>query len=146
MIEDLIDRISSQARLDPGQARAVLAGALGLLDKHAARAPMDALYAAIPGAQALAASPEARVKPGGGLFGGLMKSAGGLSGAAIADAMGMLKQLQRQGVEKADLRAALPVAEAWVLARTGRDLLGEALASVPGVGALLAGRRDAAQA
>jgi len=146
MIDDLIDRISAQTRLDPEQARAVLAGALGLLDKHAARAPMDALYAAIPSAHALAASPDARVKPGGGLFGGLMKSAGGLSGAAIADAMGLLKQLERRGVEKADLKAALPVAEAWIQARTGRDLLGEALASVPGVGPLLAGRRDRTEA
>jgi len=146
MIDDLIDLVAQRTRLDAAQARAVLAGALGLLDKHADRQPMDALYAAIPSAHALASTPEAKIKPAGGLFGGLMKSAGGLSGAAIADAMGMLKQLERQGVERADLKAVLPLAEQWVKLRTGRDLLAEALASVPGVGPLLDGRRTREQA
>ena len=44
------------------------------------------------------------------------------------------------------LQAVLPLAEEWVRVRTGRDLLGEALASVPGVGPLLDGRRAPAQA
>jgi len=138
-IDDLIAEGALRTRLDPAQVRATLAGALGLLDKHADRAPVDQIYAAVPGARELAASPDGRVK-GGGLLGGLMKSAGGVSGAAMADAMGMLSKLQKQGVEKADLKALLPVAEAWVRERTGRDLLREAVASVPGVGALLQGR------
>lgn len=146
MINDLIDLVAQRTRLDAAQARAVLAGALGLLDKHAATEPMTALYVQIPSAHELASSPEAKVKPGGGLFGGLMKSAGGLSGAAIADAMGMLKALERKGIKKADLKAVLPLAEEWVKVRTGRDLLGEALASVPGVGPLLGGRRADLQA
>ena len=122
------------------QLAAALAGALGLLDKHADRAPVGEIYAAVPGARELAASPEGRVKGGGGLLGGLMKSAGGVSGAAMADAMGMLSRLQKQGVDKADLKALLPVAEDWIRAKTGRDLLREAVASVPGVGVMLAGR------
>ena len=146
MIDDLIELVAQRTRLDQAQARAVLAGALGLLDKHAAREPMTALYVAMPSAHALASSPEAKVKRGGGLFGGLMKSAGGLSGAAIADAMGLLGRLKKQGIEKADLKAVLPLAEEWVRVRTGRDLLGEALASVPGVGPLLDGRRTPAPA
>lgn len=146
MIEDLIDLVAQRTRLDQSQARAVLADALSLLDKHAAAEPMAALYRAVPGAEALARSPDGRVKSGGGLFGGLMKSAGGLSGAAIADAMGLQQALRRRGIEKSDLKAALPLAESWVEVRTGRDLLGEALASVPGIGPMLAGRSDAAKA
>ena len=146
MIDDLIDLLTRRTRLDAVQSRAVLAGALGLLDKHAALEKMTALYTAVPSAHALATTPEAKPKPGGGLFGGLMKSAGGLSGAAMADAMGLLGRLQRQGVDKADLKAALPLAEEWVRVRTGHDLLGEALASVPGVGTLLGGRRAEPQA
>lgn len=146
MIDDLIDQISRQTSLDAAQARAVLAGALGLLDKHAAPEKMTALYVAVPSAHALTSTPEAKTRPGGGLFGGLMKSAGGLSGAAMADAMGLLSRLKKQGVEKADLKAALPLAEEWVRIRTGQDLLGEALASVPGVGPLLGSRRADVQA
>lgn len=141
MIENLIDLIARRTRLDAGQARAVLAGALGLLDRHAAREPMTALYVAIPSAHALTALPEAKAKSGGGLLGGLMKSAGGVSGAAIADAMGLLSRLQKQGVDKADLKAALPLAQEWVRTRAGRDLLGEAMASVPGLGNVIANRR-----
>ena len=39
-----------------------------------------------------------------------------------------------------DLKALLPPAEAWIRQKTGRDLLRETVESVPGVGALLAGR------
>jgi len=144
MIDDLIAEASAKTRLNSDQARKVLAGALGLLDKHAAREPMGEIYRSVPGAQALARSPDGQVKSGGGLFGGLMKSAGGVSGAAIADAMGMLGKLQKQGIEKSDLKAVLLIAEDWVRRRTGRDLLREAVASVPGVGPLLEGRGRAA--
>lgn len=142
-VADIISLGVERTRLDEEQVRLTLAGALGLLDKHAAPEPMTALYDAVPGAQALATSPDGRSRSGGGLFGGLMKSAGGVSGAAIADAMGLLSRLRKRGVEKADLKALLPVVEAWVRVRTGRDLLREALASVPGVGALLEGRKSA---
>lgn len=138
-VDDLIAQASLRTGLDAAQVRAILAGALGLLDKHADREPVDAIYAQVDGSRDLAASPEGRVKSGG-LLGGLMKSAGGVSGAAMADAMGMLDRLKKQGVEKADLKALLPVAEAWIREKTGRDLLREAVVSVPGVGALLAGR------
>jgi hypothetical protein len=94
----------------------------------------------VAGAEAVAVSPEARPKGGGGLFGGLMKSAGGVSGAAMADAMGALDRLKRVGVDKADLKALVPIAEDKVRQETGRDLLREVVASVPGVGALLSGR------
>ena len=140
-IDDLIELGAQRTRLDAGQVRATLAGALGLLDKHAADEPLARLYAAVGGAQALAQSPQGRTKGSGGLFGGLLKSAGGISGAAIADAMGLLSGLQKQGVEKVDLKSLLPIAEEWVLEQTDRDLLGEALASVPGLGPLLEGKR-----
>ncbi len=141
MIEELISRGAERTGLTQEQVRVALAGALGLLDRHAARAPMDEIYARIDGAQALATSPEARVRGGGGLLGGLMKSAGGLSGKAMADAMGMLDRLRREGVGKPELKALLPVAEDWIREKTGRDLLREAVASVPGVGPLLEGRQ-----
>lgn len=138
LVAEIINLGAARTRLDEAQVRTALAGALGLLDKHAAPEPMAALYDAIPGARDLAAP-----KSGGGLLGGLMRSAGGVSGAAIADAMGLLSRLQKQGVEKSDLKILLAVVEDWVQVRTGRDVLREALASVPGVGPLLGGRKRA---
>lgn len=135
-IEDLMLQAAVAAGLEPDQARLALAGALGLLDKHADPEARDAVYAAVDGAEALARSPEAKARSGG-LMGGLMKGAGGVSGAAIADAMGLLDRLKKSGVDKADLKRLLPAARAQLRDATGHDLLGDAVRSVPGVGPLL---------
>jgi hypothetical protein len=135
-IEDVMSQAAAEAGLDAEQARAALVGALGLLEKHAEVEARDAFYAAVPGAGALARSAEAKPR-GGGLMGGLMKSAGGVSGAAIADAMGLLDRLKRIGVGKDELKRLLPAARAAVTGATGRDWMGEAVKTVPGVGALL---------
>ena len=68
-IEDVMAQAAVKAGLEPDQAHAVMVGALGLLEKHAEVEPRDAFYDAVPGAAALARSPEA--KPRGG---GLMRS------------------------------------------------------------------------
>ena len=95
---------------------------------------MRALFDGVPGAADLAAAGEAAApKPKGGLFGGLAKAAGG---AAAPDALALLDRLKGQGVGADDLKALLPVARDFVRQRTGEDLLGAALRSVPGSGAL----------
>lgn len=124
------------AGLSEAQGQVALTGALGLLDRHAGREPLAALYAAIPGAEAAARS-RAADRPKRGLFGGLMASAGGVSGAAVAEAMGLLERLKAEGVDKAALKRLLPAARDRVRAVAGRDLLGETVRSVPGVGPLL---------
>lgn len=135
-LDTLIADAAAKAGLTPDQTRAALTGALGLLDKHANPAALEALYTAVGGAEDAARSPEAKPKSGG-LLGGLMKSAGGVSGAAIADAMGALDRMKRIGVDKDDLKRLLPVARERIATATGRDLLGEVLQTVPGVGPLL---------
>ena len=135
-IETVLSQAAAKAGLDSDQAGAVLVGALGLLEKHADVEARDAFYAAVPGAAAMARSPEARPR-GGGLMGGLMKSAGGVSGAALGDAMGLLDRLKKGGVGKAELKRLLPAARNAVTQATGRDWLGEAVRSMPGVGSLL---------
>ena len=137
MIDRLIVEGAAATGLSEAQVRMALAGALGLLRKHADLNRLNALFAAVPGAEALASSPDAQVKGGGGLFGGLMKSAGGVSGAAMADAMGMLDKAQRAGVGKPQLKALLAVAQEQIRAAGGGDVLGDAIESIPGVGALL---------
>ena len=137
-IDTLIAQSAADAGLPVETARTALAGALGLLDKHAAQAPLDDLYAAVPGAQDLARTPEAKPKSGG-LLGGVMKSAGGVSGAAMADAMGLLGRLKKLGLDKDELKPLVKAARARVTAATGRDLLGDVVKSVPGVGPLIGG-------
>jgi hypothetical protein len=139
-VDELIQEGARRTGIDEARVRQALTAALGLLDRHAERSKLGELYAAVGGAEALATSPEARPRGGGGLFGGLMKSAGGVSGAAISDAMGALDRLKKAGVAKSDLKALLPVAEDKVREETGRDLLRDVVASVPGVGPLLGGR------
>lgn len=140
MIDDLIADGAAKTGLPQAKVRLALAGALGLLDKHAADAKLRELYDAVPGTEAVARAPEAKPKSGGGLFGGLMRSAGGVSGAAMADAMGALNRIQKEGVSKDQLKLLMHVAIDRVRESTGKDLLREVVESVPGVGALIAGR------
>jgi hypothetical protein len=137
MIDDLVRQVSEQTRLDEAQSRTALAGALGLMSKHAGdKAKLRELYDAVPGAEALAAW-GARLTGGGGMLGGLMKGVGGKSGAAAADAMSMLSRVGKDGITQDDLRAVLPVASRYVKARAGRNLLKEVAESIPGLGAML---------
>ncbi|WP_395652255.1 hypothetical protein [Brevundimonas sp.] len=137
-LDDLISAAADKAGLTPEQGRAALVAALGLLDKHAEPEAMAAVYAAVSGAREAAQSDEAK-PPRGGLMGGLMKSAGGLSGKAIADAMAVLGRLEKIGVGRDELKRLLPAARNRLRAVTGADPLGEAVKTVPGVGALLGG-------
>ncbi|MBX9616074.1 MAG: hypothetical protein K2X25_10805 [Caulobacteraceae bacterium] len=134
--DDVVTGAATAAGLNPDQSRAALAGALGLLERHAAPGPRAALYAAVAGTEAAARS-KAAERPRRGLFGGLMANAGGVSGAAVAEAMGLLERLKDHDVGKAELKRLLPAAREQVRAATGRDLLGDAVRSVPGVGPLL---------
>lgn len=123
--------------LDEARAWLAMTAALGLLDRHADPEALQALYDCVEGSERLARSEEAKPKAGGGLFGGIMKSAGGMSGQAMAHAMGVLERLKRQGVSKDELKALLPAARDVLREATGRDLLGQAIGTVPGVGGLL---------
>jgi hypothetical protein len=137
MIDDIIAAGAAATGLNESQVRRALAGALGLLERHADGEKLAALHAAVPGAEALARSPDGRIPPAKGLFGGLMKSAGGVSGAAVADAMAMMDQAAKAGVDRPHLKALLKAAEARIAEDSGKDVLREALRSIPGVGALL---------
>ena len=137
-IDDVISAAATRAELTPEQGRTALVSALGLLEKHAEPQAVVGRYEAVTGARDLALSEEAR-PPRGGLMGGLMKSAGGVSGKAIGDAMAVLGKLEKIGVDRDGLKRLLPAARDQIRQATGRDWLGEAVKTVPGVGALLGG-------
>lgn len=133
----MVARAAETASLPPPQVAILAEGALSLLEKHARPDLMRPIYAAIAGAETRALAAREAKPPRGGLLGGLMRNAGGLSGAAIADAMALSDRCARAGMDRDALKRALPALRDVVRQETGRDLLGEALRSVPGVGALL---------
>lgn len=136
-MSEWVSEAAAIAGLEEADAWTAMTAALGLLDKHADPEAVQAMYDCVEGSERLSRSDEAKPKAGGGLFGGVMKAAGGLSGQAVADAMGVVERLKRRGVSKDDLKRLLPAARESLREATGRDLLGDAITTVPGVGALL---------
>lgn len=136
MIDELIGQGAAQTRLNEGQVRTALTGALGLMNKHADQGKLRELFQAVPGTQPMAAS-GAGMLGGGGLMGGVMKGLGGKGGGAMADAMAMLARLGKDGISQDDLKALLPIAMRIVQEKAGRDLLREVAGSIPGVGKML---------
>lgn len=136
MVDELIARITSNTRLDAAQARTVMGSALVMMRAHADPAKMRRLVEALPGVEALAADalPQAG---GGGVLGGMMRTFGGAYGSSLADAMEMGKAINAQGISNGQLKKLLPLAMEFVRETSGRDLLREALESIPGVGVLL---------
>ena len=137
MIEELFAEGAGATGLTERQVKDALAGSLGLIRKHADPAKARALFDAVPGAEPLAAA--GAPPKGGGLLGGMMKAAGGAGGAAMSAAMALQGRLGKEGVSQADLKRLLPVAREFVRRKTGRDLLGETIRSIPGVGGMLGG-------
>ena len=138
-LDDLIRRTAPDAGLTEDQARAVITGALGLLDRYAEPEALRRLFDAVDGAEAVARSPEAKPKAGGGLFGGLMSSAGGVSGKAMADGMGLLSRLEKIGVDREMLKTFVKAFRKRVNKTTGSDVLTDAVRTIPGVGPLIGG-------
>ncbi len=138
MIDELIGRAAGATGLNPDQARAGLAAALSLINKHGDDGKTGALFNAIPGSQDLAQEGDAMTaQKSGGLLGGLMRGAGGEGGAAMSDAMAVGQKLAKQGVTLADMQNILPVAMEFVREKTGQDLLHDVLGSIPGIGGML---------
>ena len=139
MLDELFTEAASKTRLNETQVIAALAGALGLIRKHGDAAKVQALFAGVPGTSDLAAAGAEAAPKSGGLFGGIMKAAGGAGGAAMSDALALQGRLNRQDIHSDDLKQLLPVARGFVQRKTGQDLLGDTLRSIPGVGAMLGG-------
>ncbi len=138
MIEDLFGEAATATGMSETQVIAALSGSLGLIKKHGEPAKVRALFEGVPGTADLAdVGAQAAPKGGGGLFGGIMKATGGAGGAAMSDALAMQSKLAKAGVSTDQLKRLLPVARAFVQRKTGQDLLGDALKSIPGVGGML---------
>jgi hypothetical protein len=125
IMDELIVKIAAQAGLDEATARQAVAIVLAFLQKEAPATDIATMFAAMPGAEALAAEASSG---GGGIMGviggfmpggGLMALAGQLTSAGLSmDQMGNLgRELFAYGREKA-----------------GEDVMGSIVGSVPGLG------------
>lgn len=140
MIDELVFKVADKIGLSPEQARTGLSAALALIQKHGEAGKVDELFKAVPGASQLATVGLAMTAAQtGGLMGGLMRAAGGGSGAAMADAMQVGQKLAKAGVTTSDMQALLPIAMTFVKEKAGKDLLREVLGTVPGIGKLMLG-------
>lgn len=138
MIDELIQRAATATGLSAEQTRLGLSAALSLIQKHGQPDKVSDLFAKVPGSEALAVEGGAMTaQKSGGLLGGIMRGAGGASGAAMSDAMAIGQKLAKQGVTTSDMQNVLPVAMDFVKEKTGGDLLREVLVSIPGLGPLM---------
>lgn len=137
MIEDLVTQAAAKSGLSTEQARLALSAAMTLIQKHGDPEKVGELLRAIPGADKLAAEGACLAESKAGLMSGLLRNVGGAGGAAMTDAMAMGPKLAREGVTTSDMQAIMPVAMNFVQEHSGRDLLREVLASIPGLGKLL---------
>jgi hypothetical protein len=135
MIDELIATVAQKTGLQPAQVRTALAGAISLVRKHADGTAVEALLDKVPGLDALA--DEGPKSGGGGMLGGMMKGLGGAGGGAMADGMALMQNLAKDGVSAEDLKLLVPVATKTIQEKTGHDVLGDALKSIPGVGGML---------
>lgn len=139
-IAGLIKIACIRSGLDADKVTRILTLSLGLIERHATPEVARRLYDAVPGSEALARSPAAGpVKGGGGLFGGLMRGAAGLSGPAIGEAMGAAEALKKDGIDRDTLTRTLKATRRAVEFKTGQDFVGDALKTIPGVAKLLGG-------
>ena len=137
MIENLVTQAAAKSGLSTEQARLALSAAMALIQKHGDPEKVSDLLQAIPGADTLAAEGACLADGKAGLMTGLLRNVGGRGGAAMTDAMAMGPRLAREGVTTSDMQAIMPVAMGFVQEQSGRDLLRDVLASIPGLGKLL---------
>jgi hypothetical protein len=121
-MQEIIARVAQAAGIDEATARKAAAIVLDLIAHEAPRDKVDALFAALPGADALAAEGSG----GGGLFGAL----GGNLGAAYA-------KLGQAGLTTGQMRQAGETLLACARETAGDALTDDIVKSIPGLSKLV---------
>lgn len=124
-MDELIAKIATQTGLDEAVARQAVAIVLAFLQKEAPAADIAAMFAAMPGAEALAGE-----APSGG--GGVMGAIGGfMPGGGLMALAGQLTSAGLSMDQMGDLGREL---FAHGRAAAGEDVMGSIVGSVPGLG------------
>ncbi len=127
-MDELVDRVSSAANIEPETARKALAMILAFLQKEGPPAEVGKVLDALPGARTAAtgaAGDEAASGGGGGFLGGLMGGGGGL--------MGLASQLSGIGLGMGEMQTVGHELFAYVRQHVGEDTVGTIAGSIPGL-------------
>jgi hypothetical protein len=124
-MEDLIQRISAAAAIEPDLAAHASGLILQFLQKEGPPAEIAKVMEKIPGAQALI-DQATQAAGGGTLLGGIMGMGGGL--------MGLAGQLTDAGLGMSQMQAAGKELFAYARDKAGEDAVGEIVAAIPGLG------------
>lgn len=123
-MDELVDRISSSANLEPETARKAVGIILGFLQKEGPPEEVGKVMDAVPGAREAASSAVAE-QSGTGLLGGLMGGGGGL--------MGLAGQLTGIGLGMGEMQTVGRELFAFARERAGEDTVGAIAGAIPGL-------------
>jgi predicted lipid-binding transport protein (Tim44 family) len=127
-MQDLISRIAEVTGVDKAKAEKGLSIILSLIRSHGEPQKVAALFAKLPGADALAEG-QARARAGG-LLG---KLGGGLMGGPLV----AVSQLQAAGFSMAQIRSLGSEVLTYAREKAGDRLVREAAGSIPGLSGYL---------
>ena len=127
-MEELIARVANRANIEPDQAQRAIGLIFAFLRKEAPSADVDALLAAVPGADEAAAAGENDKPSGGGLMGGLMNMLGGGSGL-----MGLAAQLTGIGLGTGEMASVGKELFAYAREKAGDDRVNQVASAIPGL-------------
>lgn len=125
-MDDLIERVSTAAAIEPETARKAIAVILAFLQKEGPADEVGRVMEAIPGARAAAAG-AATEDAGGGFLGGM--GGGGL--------MGLAGSLSGLGLGMEEMQATGRTLFAYAREHVGEDAVGAIAGAVPGLGAFV---------
>lgn len=121
-MQTIIDKVAAAAGIDAATARKAAAVVLDLIAREAPRDKVERLFAALPGADALA-----REGTGGG---GLLGALGGNLGAAYS-------KLRDAGLDTDQMRSAGQTLLASAREAAGEEAVDDILKSIPGLAKLV---------
>lgn len=129
-MDELIDRVSQAANIEPEAARKAIGLILNFLMQEGPEGPVNDVLDKIPGARA-ALSGAATEEDGGSVLSGLT---GGREGGGL---MGLAGQLTGLGLSVDEMRTAGRELLAYAREKAGEDTVGEIAGAIPGMSQLM---------
>ena len=123
-MRELIGRVSAATGLDEPRAEQAVGIVLSLIRAEGDRGKVDELFAALPGAEALAAE-HAQAKSGGGLL--------GLLGSAIGGPLAAVGKLQAAGLSLDEIQVLGRELLGFAREKAGEPLVNDVANSIPGL-------------
>lgn len=124
-MDELIARITAAAGIDAGLATKAIGMILNFLKKEGPAADVNALVAALPGAEAVMAANTG----GGGMMGGLAGMMPGGGGV-----MGLGASLMGAGLSMGQVQSVSKEMFAFGREKAGEDAMGAIVGAIPGLG------------